>query len=757
MITKNVTLNRGDAGFGFSVIGGSDTYLPPMIFTLAPGQPADTSQQVDKGDRILSVNSVSVVNVSSKQVIQLINDSTSVMLLCLQDDADLKKRLNAFMTAKTRSTSPAPASRPASTARPLYQPVSTRLANGSPALVSKSERGPPTPEPRSPDTRSPLTASPVRSPGAPPPATKPDGPPRNDMSPIRSSPKAINRTPSKKEKRREKTPVKQDESPSRHYSTVADYDDRKSDGLKQTSLSLLSQDPVPHHNSTALSPRTDSTRESRDVATLFDIQPTFDESPYNEPGPESFPVYAKPVKKSERQQNTLSNDVQRPFSGVNQVYHPPPEYELSEPPIPQHPADVPPDIPARETAESCARRLFYQDGCTPADASHTLASTNPFDEDVAHFFMQHFNFDNFKLDDAVRVFVERAPLMGENSDRGRILFHLSKHLYQTNHTLRQQLQGPEEIHTLVCALMMLNTDLHSGMVDRRMTYAQFETNLKSTNNAYDKGVLKELYNGIKAKPLMSSQPSYIAEPPKQNTSIEQYENVVHKQGPMNKKNFLLASGKKPGLFKRRWHRYDVQLKGSNLMFSKHSSGKKLTIICHHCLVSRAEVRKGRHSVMHLVCADGRQILLQARDDTDMQEWVHTINKVAAMFSAPPMAPPVSNSNTFQKASLPMSRSKCTLEQQLQNHMAQIDKLTREYDELIRQQSNQHTPSMDWIMKKSYLESEKEKYEEYSHLLNSLLYPQSEEALMSPASFGRATANRMSYKRAVQKNVEPVNV
>ena len=37
--------------------------------------------------------------------------------------------------------------------------------------------------------------------------------------------------------------------------------------------------------------------------------------------------------------------------------------------------------------------------------------------------------------------------MGENSDRGRILFHLSKHLYQTNHTLRQQLQGPGEYQT----------------------------------------------------------------------------------------------------------------------------------------------------------------------------------------------------------------------------------------------------------------------------------------------------------------------
>jgi hypothetical protein len=41
----------------------------------------------------------------------------------------------------------------------------------------------------------------------------------------------------------------------------------------------------------------------------------------------------------------------------------------------------------------------------------------------------------------------------------------------------------------------------------------------------------------------------------------------------------------------------------------------------------------------------------------------------------------------------------------------------------------------------YLEKEKEKFEEYAHLLNTLLFPDSEESLMSPQSFGRATANR----------------
>ena len=38
----------------------------------------------------------------------------------------------------------------------------------------------------------------------------------------------------------------------------------------------------------------------------------------------------------------------------------------------------------------------------------------PFDVEVSRYYMQYFNFDNYKLDDAVRVFVERAPLIGQS-------------------------------------------------------------------------------------------------------------------------------------------------------------------------------------------------------------------------------------------------------------------------------------------------------------------------------------------------------
>lgn len=738
MLTKVVELVRGDAGFGFSVIGGSDTYLPPMVFTLAPSKPAHNSGQVEKGDRILNVNGMSVSDLPSKNVIQLINESGTTLKLSLQDDPDLKRRLNAFIQAKERgSGSPAPAPAAPTVSVEEVAPVNTVISPGSgrrlyqPRSYSNLSNGG--------STRKPEPAA-AREPEPPP------EPPNSNLV---------------EEDSRIPYNIPADISPnvsasSEKYKLPNDhlYNDldtaRGNTGLKQTSLSFLSETPQDQGTPT----RTYSglrDNDSRNETEVFDVNPTFTPPPPPPTQPANVPVYAK-VNKKRSNKSPPTDD--RPFSGIAQVYSPPPQYETEPSLPPELPPELPPDIPPRETAESCARRLFYQEGCVPEDVSFTLASGVPFDVEVSQYYMQYFNFDNYKLDDAVRVFVERAPLIGENSTREAILFHLSKHLYETNTALRQQLPGPEEIHTLVCALMMLNTDLHGGMVDRKMTYNQFESNLRNTEANVDKGTLKELYNGIKSKPIIVNTGTQEAEPAKPLPTLEQYENVIHKQGSLVKKNYILMSGKRPGMFKRGWKRWDAELRGSKLTFSK--GGKKVEIICHHCLASRTMTRN-RHCVILLACADDRQFLLQAADDTDMQEWMHAINKVAAMFSALPMAAPVSNSNTFQPHSLPMSRTRCSLEDQLQNHMTQVDKLTQEYDALIRQQSNLVAPTPEWHYKKRYMEKEKEKFEEYAHLLNTLLYPDSEETLMSPSSFGRATANRMSYKRAVQKNVEPVNV
>ena len=56
-------------------------------------------------------------------------------------------------------------------------------------------------------------------------------------------------------------------------------------------------------------------------------------------------------------------------------------------------------------------------------------------------------------------------------------------------------------------------------------------------------------------------------------------------------------------------------------------GKRVEVICHHCLATRALVHRSRTCIILLVCADDRQFLIQSIDDTDMQEWMHAINKV----------------------------------------------------------------------------------------------------------------------------------
>lgn len=44
---KYVKLKRSDkCGFGFSVIGGSGTQLPPIIYQIITGSPADISKKV---------------------------------------------------------------------------------------------------------------------------------------------------------------------------------------------------------------------------------------------------------------------------------------------------------------------------------------------------------------------------------------------------------------------------------------------------------------------------------------------------------------------------------------------------------------------------------------------------------------------------------------------------------------------------------------------------------------------------------------
>lgn len=61
----------------------------------------------------------------------------------------------------------------------------------------------------------------------------------------------------------------------------------------------------------------------------------------------------------------------------------------------------------------------------------------------------------------------------------------------------------DAVHTLTCALMLLNTDLHGQNVGRKMTCGEFIDNLADLNDGenFPREVLKSLYHAMRNHPL----------------------------------------------------------------------------------------------------------------------------------------------------------------------------------------------------------------------------------------------------------------
>lgn len=127
---------------------------------------------------------------------------------------------------------------------------------------------------------------------------------------------------------------------------------------------------------------------------------------------------------------------------------------------------------------------------------------------------------------ALRKFLAQFSLTGETQERERVLVHFSKRFLDCNpgafnsqgkHSI---LSHPctrrwfifiyslvslisDAVHTLTCAIMLLNTDLHGQNIGRKMSCNEFIENLSELNDGdnFPREVLKQLYNAIKSFPL----------------------------------------------------------------------------------------------------------------------------------------------------------------------------------------------------------------------------------------------------------------
>ncbi|TKS89489.1 PH and SEC7 domain-containing protein 1 [Collichthys lucidus] len=405
-------------------------------------------------------------------------------------------------------------------------------------------------------------------------------------------------------------------------------------------------------------------------------------------------------------------------------------------------------------AKRLAKRLFNLDGFRKSDVARHLSKNNEFSRMVAEEYLSFFNFTGLGLDQALRTFLRQFALMGETQERERVLSHFSKRYLDCNPRV---MPSEDAVHTLTCALMLLNTDLHGQNIGKRMSCTQFIGNLEGLNGGQDfhKDLLKALYNSIKNQKLQwtldeeelrksfselgdslcdsnaSRSMKRVGSSGKPLSDVtEPSGSLLYKNGFLVRKVHADSDGKRTPRGKRGWKTFYAILKGLILYLQKgeYRPDKQLSeedlknaVSIHHSLAMKASDYSKRPNVFYLRTADWRVYLFQAPNAEQMQSWITRINTVAAMFSAPPFPAAIGSQKKFSRPLLPGTMSKLSEEEQVRSHEARFRTLSTELAELRSYPPDRKVKGREleeYRQRDEYLEFEKTRYGTYVMLLRA---------------------------------------
>ncbi|XP_036378882.1 PH and SEC7 domain-containing protein 2-like isoform X1 [Megalops cyprinoides] len=414
-----------------------------------------------------------------------------------------------------------------------------------------------------------------------------------------------------------------------------------------------------------------------------------------------------------------------------------------------------------DAAKRLAKRLFRLDGFKRCDVARHLGRNNEFSQQVAAEYLCYFDFTGLPLDRALRVFLKAFPLMGETQERERILIHFSRRFCFCN---PESPTSEDGIHTLTCALMLLNTDLHGHNIGKKMSCQQFIGNLEGLNDGKDfpKDLLKVLYNSIKNEKLEwaveeeelrkslselvegqsdsgGKRVARVADGSNPFIAIPLLLNAAtYKHGVLTRKSHADMDGKRTPRGRRGWKKFYAVLRGTILYLQKdeYKPDKDLSEVdlknavrIHHALATRASDYSKRPNVLKLKTSDWRVFLLQAPNEAEMMSWIVRINLVAALFSAPAFPAAISSMRKFCRPLLPSASTRLTQEDQLRSHESKLKQISVEVEEHARNPpdlSLKGKEMEEYRLKAHYLTFERNRYETYVTLLRAKLQADTDE-------------------------------
>ncbi|KAM8732266.1 PH and SEC7 domain-containing protein 2 isoform 1-T2 [Acanthopagrus schlegelii] len=431
-----------------------------------------------------------------------------------------------------------------------------------------------------------------------------------------------------------------------------------------------------------------------------------------------------------------------------------------------------------EAAKRLAKRLYHLEGFKRCDVARHLGKNNEFSQLVASEYLSFFDFSGLSLDRALRNFLKAFPLMGETQERERVLVHFSRRFCHCNPQTPtfegQSREGGGEddedgindgAHTLTCALMLLNTDLHGHVnIGKKMSCQQFISNLDGLNNGKDfpKDLLKILYNSIKNEKLewaveeeeLRKSLSELVEEQceggsKRVARVTDGSNpfiaipillnaVTYKHGVLTRKSHADMDGKRTPRGRRGWKKFYAVLKGMILYLQKDEYKPdadisevdlKNAVRIHHALATRATDYSKRANVLKLKTSDWRVFLLQAPSEEEMMSWIFRINLVAALFSAPAFPAAIGSMKKFCRPILPSSSTRLKQEEQLLSHESKLKQMSLELEEHRKNAPSVDPKSREWEefrLKEHYLTYEKTRYETYITLLQAKIRAETDD-------------------------------
>ncbi|CAD1475438.1 unnamed protein product, partial [Heterotrigona itama] len=414
------------------------------------------------------------------------------------------------------------------------------------------------------------------------------------------------------------------------------------------------------------------------------------------------------------------------------------------------------DLPS---AVRLAKRLYSLDGFKKSDVSRHLSKNNDFSRAVAEEYLRYFSFERDTLDVALRKFLAQFSLTGETQERERVLVHFSKRFLDCN---PGAFNSQDAVHTLTCAIMLLNTDLHGQNIGRKMSCNEFIENLSELNDGdnFPREVLKQLYNAIKSFPLewaldeegdeTANQAIQQGDGPAISGTGNPFLDVPNVTGATEfKKGYVMrkccfdSNGKKTPFGKRGWKMYYCTLRELVLYLHKDEHGFRNdslhnAIRIHHALATKASDYTKKEHVFRLQTADQAEYLFQTSDSKELQSWIDTINFVCASFSCQPLAGAVGSQRKFQRPLLPCSHTKLSPREQLRDHEERVSKLETELEEHRRHPPERGAKALtvqNYKEKDAYLHHELKRYKTYAYLLRSRLAFTEVEASLVKSSIG----------------------